>query len=102
MTAGDRSAIADRRYSLFVSSFSSCCFRSFKVCKRNCQQARNTAFQAVAEVWAGKMPALRAQVFFQLRFAIVQGLQTQLPAMQLNGQLIDVTGDLGALRFVFF
>ena len=41
------------------------------------------------------------ELFFELRFAFVQCLQTQLPAMQLDCQLIDVTGHLGALRFVF-
>ena len=38
----------------------------------------------------------------ELLFAIVQRLQTQLPAMQLNRQLIDVTGHFGSLRFVLF
>jgi len=42
-----------------------------------------------------------AQLFFELRFAIVQRLQSQLPAMQLDRELIDVAGDFGALRFVF-
>ncbi len=41
------------------------------------------------------------QFFLQLGFAFVQCLQTQLPAMQLDRQLIDITGDFGALRFVF-
>src|ERR1700730_3227089 len=44
---------------------------------------------------------VRAELFFELGFALVQCLQTQLPAMQLNAELIDVTGDLGSLRFVF-
>src|SRR4030095_12082280 len=34
--------------------------------------------------------------------AFVQCLQAQLPAMELNAQLIDVTRYFGALRFVFF
>ena len=34
--------------------------------------------------------------------ALFQCLQAQLPAMQLNGELIDVTGHLGPLRFVLF
>ena len=42
------------------------------------------------------------QLFFELRFAIVQCLQPQLPAMQLNRELIDVTGHFSALRFVLF
>src|SRR5205085_1993237 len=45
---------------------------------------------------------LMAEIVFELRFAFVQCLQTQLPAVQLNRELIDVTGDFGALRFVFF
>jgi hypothetical protein len=42
-----------------------------------------------------------SEVFFELRFAFVQGLQSELPAMQLNRELIDVTCDFRALRFVF-
>ena len=42
------------------------------------------------------------KIFFELRFAFVQSLQTQLPAMQLDRELIDVTGHFCALRFVFF
>ena len=41
------------------------------------------------------------QFFLQLGFAFVQCLQTQLPAMQLDRQLIDVTSNFGVLRFVF-
>src|SRR5205823_5914388 len=50
------------------------------------------------------MPRLRrlAQLFFQLGLAFVQRLQAQLPAMELNAELIDVTGYFGALRFVLF
>jgi len=36
-----------------------------------------------------------------MRFALVQCLQTQLPPMQLDRELIDVTGHFGALRVVF-
>jgi len=43
-----------------------------------------------------------AQLFFELPFAIVQRLQPQLPAVQLNRELINVAGDFGALRFVLF
>ena len=42
------------------------------------------------------------EIVFELRFALVQHLQTQLPAMQLDRELIDVAGDLSALRFVLF
>ncbi len=45
---------------------------------------------------------LTTELGFQLCFAFVQRLQAQLPAMQLNGELIDVAGDFGALRFVLF
>src|SRR6266481_4743557 len=41
------------------------------------------------------------QLFLELRFTLVQRLQTQLPTMQLDRELIDVTGHFGALRIVF-
>ena len=44
---------------------------------------------------------LPVQFFFELGFPLVQRLQTQLPAMQLDRELINVTGHFGALRFVF-
>ena len=37
------------------------------------------------------------QLFFELCFAIVQCLQPQLPAMQLDRELIDVSSDFSAL-----
>ena len=46
---------------------------------------------------------LRAfDLLYQIATALIQCLQAQLPAMQLDGELIDVAGDLGALRLVFF
>ena len=41
------------------------------------------------------------QLFFELRFAVIQRLQSQLPAMQLDRELIDVAGNFGTLRFIF-
>ena len=40
---------------------------------------------------------LHTQLFFELLFALVQRLQSQLPAMQLNGELINIAGDFSAL-----
>ena len=40
----------------------------------------------------------RRQFLFDLGLALVQCLETQLPAVKLNTQLIDVTGNLRALR----
>ena len=44
----------------------------------------------------------RGEFGFKLLLALVQRLQTKLPAVDLNIKLIDVTGDLCSLRFVFF
>ena len=41
------------------------------------------------------------QLDFELLLALVQHLQAQLPPMKLDARLINVTGDLGPLRFVF-
>jgi hypothetical protein len=40
------------------------------------------------------------QFRFQFLLALVQALETKLPTMQLDAELVDVAGDLGALRFV--
>lgn len=48
-----------------------------------------------------RLGARRRHFFFELFAALVQSLQTQLPAMQLNAQLINVARDFGPLRFVF-
>jgi hypothetical protein len=39
-----------------------------------------------------------AQLIFQLFAAFVERLQTQLPAMEMDAELIDVSGDLDAER----
>ena len=43
-----------------------------------------------------------AQLFLELRFPFVERLQAKLPAVQLDAELIDITGDLGALRLILF
>lgn len=42
------------------------------------------------------------QPFVQVLTPLVQRLQAKLPAMQLDAELVDIAGDLCALRFVFF
>ena len=42
-----------------------------------------------------------SQLGFEFLLALVQSLQSQLPAMELNAELIDVARDLRPLRFVF-
>ena len=42
--------------------------------------------------------ANRGKLSFELLLALLQSLKTELPAMQLNAELIDVTRDLRALR----
>ncbi|MFZ3374826.1 MAG: hypothetical protein WA183_04680 [Chthoniobacterales bacterium] len=44
----------------------------------------------------------RGEFGFKLLLALVQCLQTKLPAVDLNIELIDIPGDLCSLRFVFF
>ena len=43
----------------------------------------------------------RAQLLLELFPAFLQSLQAQLPAVQLDTELIDVPRDFGSLRFVF-
>ena len=45
---------------------------------------------------------LRVELRLEIAAALFQGLQTQLPAMHLNGELINATDDFRALRFVLF
>jgi len=45
---------------------------------------------------------LRAELRLEVAAAFFQGLQTQLPAMDLNSELINATDDFRALRFVLF
>jgi hypothetical protein len=42
------------------------------------------------------------QIVFELLTPFFQSLQSQLPAVKLDAQLINVTGHLGPLRIVFF
>jgi len=60
-------------------------------------QARRTGI-AATKCWLQLFPG---QIFFDLGFAFVQRLQTQLPAMQLDRELINITGYFRSLRFVF-
>jgi len=43
-----------------------------------------------------------SELAFEFAASLFKVLQTQLPAMHLNSELIDLTDDFGALRFVFF
>jgi len=45
---------------------------------------------------------LRVELRLEVAGALFQGLQTQFPAMDLNGELINATDDFRALRFVLF
>ena len=44
--------------------------------------------------------ANRRELSFKFLLALLQGLKTELPAMKLDTELVDVTGDFSALRFV--
>ena len=45
---------------------------------------------------------LRVELRLEVVAALFQSLQAQLPAMDLNGELINATDDFRALRFVLF
>ena len=42
------------------------------------------------------------EIGFQMGVALVQRLQSEPPAVELDVQLIDIAADLGSLRFVLY